>query len=57
VAHWLATEGRAFGMVFWRFMLPEGPIDTPTAEVVPLDAVLDELAQAPGSATTPNASM
>jgi hypothetical protein len=36
VAHWLATEGRAFGLVFWRFMLPEGPIDTPTAEVVPL---------------------
>ena len=64
VAHWLATEGRAFGMVFWRFMLPEGPIDTPTAEVVPLDAVRDTVAQtqgtvpqAPGSATTPNASM
>jgi hypothetical protein len=51
-------------MVFWRFMLPEGPIDTPTAEVVPLDAVRDTVAQtqgtvaqAPGSATTPNASM
>ena len=35
VANWLSTEGRAFGLVYWRFMLPEGPIDTPTAEVVP----------------------
>ena len=33
VPNWLATEGRPFGLVFWRFMLPEGPIDTPTAEV------------------------
>jgi len=57
VGRWLATEGRAFGLVFWRFMLPEGPIDTPTAEVVPIDAVRDALAQAPGSATTPNAAM
>ena len=29
VANWLTTEGRPFGLVFWRFMLPEGPIDTP----------------------------
>ena len=29
VPNWLTTEGRPFGMVFWRFMLPEGPIDTP----------------------------
>jgi hypothetical protein len=36
VPHWLSTEGRPFGLVFWRFMLPEGPIATPTAEVVPL---------------------
>jgi len=33
--NWLDTEGRPFGLVFWRFMLPEGEIDTPTAEVVP----------------------
>jgi hypothetical protein len=36
VPNWLTTEGRPFGLVFWRFMLPEGPIDTPAAEVVPL---------------------
>ena len=33
VANWLDTEGRPFGLVFWRYMLPEGPIATPTAEV------------------------
>ncbi len=37
VPNWLDTEGRPFGMVFWRFMLPEGEIETPTAEVVPFD--------------------
>lgn len=36
VPNWLSTEGRPFGLVFWRFMLPEGPIDTPTSEVVPV---------------------
>jgi hypothetical protein len=36
VPNWLSTEGRPFGLVFWRFMLPEGPIATPAAEVVPL---------------------
>ena len=35
--NWLSTEGRPFGLVFWRFMLPEGPIATPTAEVIRLD--------------------
>jgi hypothetical protein len=39
VPNWLATQGQAFGLVFWRFMLPEGPIETPTAEVVPVDSV------------------
>jgi hypothetical protein len=34
VPNWLDTEGRPFGMVFWRFMLPEGEIETPVAEVV-----------------------
>ena len=37
VPNWLDTEGRPFGMVFWRFMLPEGEIETPAAEVVPFD--------------------
>jgi hypothetical protein len=36
VANWLSTEGRPFGLVFWRFMLPEGEIATPAAEVVPV---------------------
>jgi hypothetical protein len=39
VANWIDTEGRAFGLVFWRFLLPAGPIETPQAEVVPFDAV------------------
>jgi hypothetical protein len=36
VPNWLDTEGRPFGMVFWRFFLPEGEIDTPQAKVVKL---------------------
>lgn len=36
VPNWLDTEERPFGLVFWRFMLPEGTIDTPRAEVVAL---------------------
>ena len=36
VPNWLDTEGRPFGLVFWRFMLPEGEIATPEARVVPL---------------------
>ena len=35
VPNWLSTEGRPFGLVFWRFILAEGPIDTPVARVVP----------------------
>ncbi|MCY3950128.1 MAG: DUF1214 domain-containing protein [Acidimicrobiaceae bacterium] len=36
VPNWLDTEGRPFGIAFWRFMLPEGDIETPQAELVPL---------------------
>lgn len=36
MTNWLDTEGRPFGMVFWRYFLPDGPIDTPTAEVITL---------------------
>jgi len=57
VPHWLSTEGRPFGLVFWRFMLPEGPIDAPTAQVVPLSAVPEAVPQAPGSATTSKVDM
>jgi hypothetical protein len=39
VPNWLSTEGRPVGLVFWRFMLPDGPIDTPTAQVVPVDSL------------------
>ncbi len=39
VPNWLDTEGRPFGMVFWRFFLPEGPIETPQARVVPFSSV------------------
>ena len=35
VPNWLDSEGRPFGMVFWRFFLPEGEIETPQAKVVP----------------------
>jgi len=35
--NWLDTEGRPFGLVFWRFMLPEGAIATPEAEVITLE--------------------
>jgi hypothetical protein len=36
VPNWLDTEGRPFGMVFWRFFLPEGDIEQPKATVVKL---------------------
>lgn len=36
VPNWLDTEGRPFGMVFWRYFLPEGEIETPQAKVVKL---------------------
>lgn len=39
VPNWLDTEGRPFGVAFWRFMLPEGEIATPIAEVVAFDDV------------------
>ena len=32
--NWIDTEGRNLGLVFWRFMLAEGEIVTPQAEVV-----------------------
>ncbi len=34
VPNWIDSEGRPFGMVYWRFLLPEGPVETPNAEVV-----------------------
>jgi len=34
--NWLDTEGRPFGMMFWRFMLPEGEIAPLTTQLVPM---------------------
>ncbi|MCU1427739.1 MAG: hypothetical protein JWL83_1739 [Actinomycetia bacterium] len=34
IPNWIDTEGRAFGMVFWRFFLPEGNVETPQGTVV-----------------------
>jgi hypothetical protein len=36
VPNWIDTEGRPFGLVFWRFMLPEGEIATPETSLVPV---------------------
>ena len=41
--NWLDTEGRPFGIVYWRFMLPEGEIETPQAELVPLSELPSRL--------------
>ncbi len=43
VPNWLDSEGRPFGIAYWRFMLPEGHIETPQAEVVPLAEVPSRL--------------
>lgn len=34
--NWMDTEGNMFGLVFWRFFLVEGKVETPQAEVVKL---------------------
>jgi len=34
--NWLDTEGNSFGLVFWRFFLVQGEVETPKAEVVKL---------------------
>ena len=44
VPNWLDSEGRNLGLVFWRFMLPEGEIETPSAEIVPFAEVSERLA-------------
>jgi hypothetical protein len=36
VPNWIDTEGRPSGVVYWRFLLPEGEIETPRARVVPV---------------------
>lgn len=39
VPGWLDTEGRASGLVYWRFLLPRGKVPTPRARVVPVDSL------------------
>ena len=39
VPNWIDTEGKGFGMVFWRFFLPEGEVATPQAAVMKLEEV------------------
>jgi len=39
VPNWLDTEGRLFGLVFFRYMLPESEIETPSARLVALAEV------------------
>jgi hypothetical protein len=34
--NWIDTEGRPFGIVYWRWFLPEGEVPTPETEVVKL---------------------
>ncbi len=41
VANWIDTEGRPFGMVYWRFVLPTGGVETPQAEVVEMASLRD----------------
>ena len=43
VPNWLDTEGRPFGITYWRFMLPEGQIETPQADLVPLSELPSHL--------------
>jgi hypothetical protein len=34
VPNWIDTEGKGFGMAFWRFFIPVGEVETPQATVV-----------------------
>jgi hypothetical protein len=36
VANWIDTEGNMLGLVFWRYMLAEGDVETPQTRVVKL---------------------
>ena len=46
VPNWLDTEGRTSGSIFWRFFLPEGPIETPRAQIVPFTQLPQHLRDA-----------
>ena len=36
VPNWINTQGEMFGLAFWRFMLAEGDVEIPQAELVEL---------------------
>ena len=40
VPNWLDTEGHALGLMFWRFFLVDGEVETPSAEVVKFEDVV-----------------
>jgi hypothetical protein len=37
--NWIDTEGAPYSLVFWRFMLAEGEVETPQVQVVPFAEV------------------
>ena len=39
VPNWLDTMGRPSGSVYWRFILPEGPVERPETRVVAIDTL------------------
>ncbi len=39
VKNWIDTEGRVLGLMFWRYFLVEGGVETPRAEVVDFDSL------------------
>ena len=39
IPDWLDTGGRAFGLIFWRFLLPVGPFEPIRTRVVPVGEV------------------
>ena len=39
VPNWLWTEGRPFGQIFWRFLLPEDEIEPIGTKVVPVESL------------------
>jgi hypothetical protein len=38
--NWIDTEGNLFGLVFWRFFMVEGAVETPQAAVVKLEDLI-----------------
>ena len=38
--NWLDTQGRAFGLIYWRFIFPDEPIQPIASKVVPLASLI-----------------